>query len=463
MLPDLHILAPIVAERLLNTALEGVLLAGVVWLSLRVVSRQNSGTRFAVWLLALAAVVALPFVSGWGLGFLQSGVLVPANSRAGINLSSSWANYLLATWGVGAGLSLLALSVGLWRVRQIRRRCCEVDLDALNPATAGILHGFKSRRQVKLCVSTEVTAPAAIGFFRPAIVFPAGLLSQLSAEEIRVILLHELAHLRRFDDWTNLGQKVVKAIFFFHPAVWWIENRLTLEREMACDDIVLAQTASPRAYASSLISFAEKLRFARGLALAQSLLSRVCQMSLRVAHILDARQPTRTRLWKPILGASTGLMVLVLGAAPYTPRIVAFKSQSPSPQAATVRSEQLAKRDAPLDVTAGSRDRASMGNITLPHQAAPQPRAIQAAFNPRKAIQPLPLKSLAHKPAVIRARAVREEVPIEPFALQDTFVILQTTRFDGAGSGVWTLCVWRVVGNNARESRWESAIVLSVI
>ena len=74
-----------------------------------------------------------------------------------------------------------------------------------------------------------------------------------------MILLHENAHLRRWDQWTNLAQKIVTALFFFHPAVWWIENRLTLEREMACDDIVLAQTASPRDYASFLISFAEKI------------------------------------------------------------------------------------------------------------------------------------------------------------------------------------------------------------
>jgi beta-lactamase regulating signal transducer with metallopeptidase domain len=70
--------------------------------------------------------------------------------------------------------------------------------------------------------------------------------------------LHELAHLRRYDDWTNLAQKLVKALFFFHPAVWWIEKQVSLEREMACDDAVLAETASPRAYAECLAHLAEK-------------------------------------------------------------------------------------------------------------------------------------------------------------------------------------------------------------
>jgi beta-lactamase regulating signal transducer with metallopeptidase domain len=464
---ELQILAQVVTERVLNTALEGIVLVGMVWLLLRLISRQNSGTRFAIWLSALLAVVALPFLSGRGFGASSPAVLPPANLAAEINLSSSWANYLFALWGIGAGLSLLRLSVGLWRVRQIRGRCCEVDLATLDPATAGLLRTFRSRRQVKLCVSSEVAAPAAIGFFQPAVVFPAGLLSQLSAEEMKVILLHELAHLRRWDDWTNLGQKIVKALFFFHPAVWWIENRLTLEREMACDDIVLAQTGSPRAYASSLISFAEKLRYVRGLALAQSLVSRVCQMSLRVAHILDARRPSRNGLWRPVAGVSAGLLALVLGAAPYTPRIVAFQSQSSLRQTREIPAQQVAKQvaknDAPVGVVGAARSRTVMANVVQPPRAAPQPTAIAASFNPRSAVVPLQLKTSPRKPLLMRARAVREERPMQYLPLEDTFVILQTTRFDASGSGVWTLCVWIVRGENRAEWQGESAIVLSLI
>ncbi len=305
-IPDLQSLAQLFTGRLLNTAAEGIVLAGLVWVLLRLIGRQNSGTRFVIWFSALLAIVALPFLSGSDFGASYFRTLPPANLHGGITLSSSWASYLFAAWGFGAGLLLLRLSVGLWRVRQIRRNSSEVDLASLDPAIAGILRDFESPRQVKLCVSGEVTVPAAIGFFRPAIVFPAWLLAQLSPEEITVILLHELAHFRRWDDWTNLAQKVVKAVFFFHPAVWWIESRLTLEREMACDDMVLAQTASPRAYASSLISFAEKLQNARGLTLAQALVSRMRDMSLRVAQILDAKRPSGYRALEAGSGPERG-------------------------------------------------------------------------------------------------------------------------------------------------------------
>jgi beta-lactamase regulating signal transducer with metallopeptidase domain len=450
---QLQALAQIFTERLLNAALPGMFLASMVWLLLRIVGRQNSGTRFAVWFSALLAVVALPFLSSLELAGAHHGVLPSAKLHTEIILSSSWAYYLFAAWGVGAALSLLSLSIGLWRVRQIRRQSLEVDLSSLDSEIGGILRGFRSRCSVKLCVSSDVASPAAIGFFQPAIVFPAGLLSELSVEEIKVILLHELAHLRRWDDWTNLGQKIVKALFFFHPAVWWIESRLTLEREMACDDMVLAQTASPRAYASSLISFAEKLRNTRGLALAQSLVSRVCQMSQRVAHILDARRPNRKGLWTPLLGASAALLAVILGGAPYTPRLVAFQSQSSVRQAQQFQPAQhAAEKQSPVGEVNAALTRTVTANVA-------QPRAIPATFHPRTAIAPLRLKATRpRKPMLIRSRAAENDVP-----MQGTFVILQTTSYDASGSGFWTLCIWEVGGENRAQQQWESAVVVSLI
>jgi hypothetical protein len=276
-------------------------------------------------------------------------------------------------------------------------------------------------------------------------------LSQLSTAEIKVILLHELAHLRRFDDWTNLAQKIVKAVFFFHPAVWWIENRLTLEREMACDDMVLAQTASPRAYASSLISFAEKLQTARGLALAQTLVSRMCHMTLRVAQILDAKRPTRTALWTPVLGLSAGMLAFVFVAAPYAPQFVAFQSQARQGQPESMQATNGGVQPAP---TRAATSRTGIAKV------APQPRMIPASFNPRTAAPVAPrLKTTSsRKPRVLQTSAVRQDMPA-----QQTFFILQTTQYDASGSGFWTLCIWRVRAGSAAERQLQSAIILDSI
>ncbi len=461
IIPELQVVAQIFAERILNTAVEGVALIGMVWLLLRVLGRQNSGTRFAIWLAALAALVALPFLSGSQIAGASSENFSPTNWSWRINLSNSWAYYLFAAWAVGAGVSLAGLGAGLWRLRQIRRQCIEIDRSTLDSDIADLLREYNPRRPVELCVAPTLSAPAAIGFFRPAIVFPAGLLSQLSPDEIRVILLHELAHLRRRDDWTNLGQKIAKAVFFFHPAVWWIESQLTLEREMACDDMVLAATSSPRAYASSLISFAEKLRDVRGVALAQSLLSRVCQMSIRVAHILDAKRPNRKGLWTPVLGVSSALLALILGAAPYVPRVVAFQTQSNSHETAQVQTPLSAAINAEAITTAAdlSKSRTGGTSVSTHRKAAQQPpREIQAAYHPRKVIVLPRLEKMSlPSPLITRTQAVPADLP-----LPATFLILQTTSMDASGSGIWTFCVWKV-GANQNETRWESTIVVSVI
>jgi len=438
MVPELQTSAQFFLERLLNTAAEGVVLTGLVWLLLRLLSRQNSGTRFAIWFSALLAIAALPFVSG--SSFLASHFLaVHPPLRGEIVLSRSWVFCLFAAWAAGAGLLLLRLTVGLWRVRRFRRDCSELDLAGVDPAIAGILRALQSSRRVKLCISADAAVPAAIGFFRPAIVFPAWLLPQLSAEELKLVLLHEFAHLRRWDDWTNLAQKILKAVFFFHPAVWWIENRLTLEREMACDDMVLAQTASPRAYASSLISFAEKLQGGRGLALAQALVNRMHQISLRVAQILDPKRPHRTGLWRPVLGFTAGMLALVLGAAPYMPKLVAFRARPSQSAALPTQTAQRALNAAEQPAHSGM-VRPVAERVTQNPRHDPEPRAISAVFHPRSAAAgPLPLKARSpRRPGLMLASAPREEHPI-----QGTIVILRTAQYDASGSGVWTLCIWR--------------------
>jgi len=114
---DLQTLAQVFTGRLLNTAVEGVVLVGVVWVLLRLIGRQNSGTRFAIWFSALLAIVALPFLAGSGFSAKHSPALATTNLHREIILSSSWALWLFVAWGVGAGLLLVRLGVGLWRGR----------------------------------------------------------------------------------------------------------------------------------------------------------------------------------------------------------------------------------------------------------------------------------------------------------------------------------------------------------
>src|SRR5581483_4720930 len=275
--------------------LAGMVLAAMCWTALQCFGTRSSISRFVVWFATLLGIAALPLLTSTGKGW--SG---PNGHLPEVALSKDWATGIFLAWATVATLLLVRLGFSLVHVYRLRRQCKEINVSSY-PALAEVL-GQSSGRRARLLVSEIVRVPTALGFFRPAVVIPAWALRDLSADELKVIVLHELAHLRRWDDWTNLGQKIVKALFFFHPAVWWIDSRLALEREIACDDLVLERTCSAREYAASLVSIAEKVvaektRASRTLALAQGALGRVREVSARIARILDGR-PRSNRGWR---------------------------------------------------------------------------------------------------------------------------------------------------------------------
>ena len=112
-------------------------------------------------------------------------------------------------------------------------------------------------RCADLCTSSEVERPSVFGFFRPRVLLPEALLERLTPSELRQVVMHEMEHLRRGDDWTNLLQKLALVVFPLNPAMLWVERRLCAERELACDDGVLRASAGRKAYAICLTRLAE--------------------------------------------------------------------------------------------------------------------------------------------------------------------------------------------------------------
>lgn len=312
--------AQLAVERVINSLPEGVLIALGAWLLLRFMGRQNSGTRFAVWMVALAGVVSVPILSSFTSEHSLRAIL--PHTHPEIAVPASWAIAFLAFWIGIAALALARVAAGIWQVRQIRRNCTEIPAADLDPGLLELL--AETKRPVRLLSSETARVPAALGFRHPAIVLPAWTLRDLSAEDLRPIVIHELAHLRRRDDWTNLLQKAVRAVLFFHPAVWWIDARLSIEREMACDDAVLAATGNARAYAGCLIDLLERGCARRGWTMAQAAVARTRDASIRIARILRAGSSVTTRVGRGTLAVAASLAVACAGVAVFTPQLVEF-------------------------------------------------------------------------------------------------------------------------------------------
>jgi len=314
----MNLLAQTAVSHVLNTLPEGLLLATCAWLLLRLFPRQNSGTRFAIWLVALAGVAALPFLEA-----LRSGTAaVLPQTHPEITLSPFWAAAFLLFWIPISLLGLARVAAGLWQVRRIRRSCQEVSLAELDPILRELFADLK--RPVRLLISDEARVPAAMGFRHPVVVLPTWTLRDLPTDQLRHILIHELAHIWRHDDWTNLLQKVARAVFFFHPAVWWIDARLSLEREMACDEAVLAATGNAHAYAGCLIDLLERGCARRGWTMAQAAVARARDASVRIAHILQQSRPASTRVGRRALALAAGVSLACSAVVLCSPGLVSF-------------------------------------------------------------------------------------------------------------------------------------------
>lgn len=423
-LPAVESFAQMAAQRVLNSLPEGLLLAACAGLLLRLMRKQNAGTRFAVWLTALVGVATLPVLGGIELG----GHALGLTSRAEVTVPGGWAVAFAALWMGIACLALARLVAGLWQVRAIRRGCAEVELGNLDPILREALgaEDSASERRVRLLTSETVRVPAAIGFWKPAIVLPAWCLRELSAEELRPILIHERAHLRRGDDWTNLLQKLVRAILFFHPAVWWIDARLSLEREMACDDAVLAATGNAQAYAGSLIGLLERGCARRGWTMAQAAVARAREASARIARILTGQGAASTRVGRGALGLAAALCLTAFALLEFAPQMVAI-----APEMHIAQAEAMANLHGDVVVADGNARGELHGVEVVPamyHAAAmPHPAAVHRAIaRPASQADPLApaerMASLKRPPAEapqVQMARMDENAAHQPSAVQD--------------------------------------------
>jgi beta-lactamase regulating signal transducer with metallopeptidase domain len=431
-------LAQFVAERALNSVPGGLLIAAFAWVALRAVGRQNSGTRFAVWFSALLAIAALPFVPGLGAHDAVAHAV-----RAEITLPWFWAVAIFAAWLLFAALAAARVLVGLWSLRRLRRSGIELVPSELHPAIREALAQCEAKRPVTVCSSSTVSIPTAIGFFKPVILIPEWALRDLPAEELRIILLHEFAHLRRWDDWTNLAQKIVRSIFFFHPAVWWIERRLSIEREMACDDAVVAETGNPRSYAECLVSLAEKSFVRRSLAMAQAVVGHARETSIRLAQILDHDRPRATRVFKPALGLMAAFVAACLIMLPNAPRLIAFGNEVDQNGVASARESVALPAQAhvvpvnartDVDTATGFRKEATTPLAHRPSKVAAV--KVERGASPRVVNARLEQQG---SPVLAVPAVAKQSAPASVF-----LVVMQTAEFDEQGSVVWSVRVWRI-------------------
>ncbi len=225
----------------------------------------------------------------------------------------------IAAWIYAAGIIALLMYwfAGQCQVRRFIRQATVIDEREWNRVFSECLRALGVSRPVRLLESRERNVPLALGTRHPAIVVPL-IAETWDEDRRRAVLLHELAHVARFDCLTHTVALAACAMYWFHPAVWWIAKRIRIERELACDDRVIAAGTEPREYASHLLEIAYSFGGRRAPALAVCM-ARPRQLEGRMLAALDAARNRRrpsTRVRIAAAAVVVGILAAVAAARP---------------------------------------------------------------------------------------------------------------------------------------------------
>jgi len=225
------------------------------------------GARYALACLALAALITAPLLTFLAITAPGSAYFAAPVWRVS---GSDWERalpWLVPVWIAGVVAFSVRLMAG-WRWTRRLRRVAVSPVDGeWQRALDQLTLRMRVSAPVHMLISSLATTPAVVGWLRPLILMPAEALATLPIEQVRALLAHELAHIRRHDYLVNILQSVGETILLYHPAVWWVSAQMRAERELCCDDLAVEAIGDRLLYATALadLDTGRRARLAHGL------------------------------------------------------------------------------------------------------------------------------------------------------------------------------------------------------
>jgi uncharacterized protein YjbI with pentapeptide repeats/beta-lactamase regulating signal transducer with metallopeptidase domain len=319
-----------------------------------------------------------------------------------VHLTRVAALVVIAIWLAGVVVGLAGLVSSLFRVQGLKKRSSPLD-GALADDLPWLTENHVRDREIYLRLSYETETPVAIGLGRPVILIPTELATHNGLAAIDQLIRHEHAHLRRYDDWTNLLQRVIERFFWFNPIVWLVGARIALEREIASDDAVVDETGHAAEYAKSLWRLAREMRMPEHAVVAPGALLTRKQITIRIESLLESR-PTFSRF--------TPLISLGIGALAFACIIVAGVSapafELPAHDIVTVPAQPAAPAVPHVSATAAR----------LAPETVHSPPAVAHQAQAKPVVKPLAVTTPAAHVAVSKPPKVVAYQPVSPVLSQ---------------------------------------------
>ncbi|PYT27353.1 MAG: hypothetical protein DMG57_18620 [Acidobacteria bacterium] len=433
----------------LNSLWQAVAVALVAWLALKLTPRINAATRFVVWWAVLAVITVLPIagrlttvwqprpeavVSAPMVSAQSSDLSVAARpiaatpttiSRAAllpIELHvATWPLWIFTAWLVTFLYQIARIVCSYRYLQGVKRRS--------RPPTRELQLNFDEwvlachvRRPVRLLLSNEIASPMAVGFLQPAVILPEPLLDQFTAPELDHILLHELAHMARRDDWTNLMARFITAVVGLHPVAAWVLRRIEAEREIASDDWVVAMTGAARPYATMLARLFEICRARRQELLASGMANGASHLGARIEMLLRSGREFAPKASLMRVALSAIILLAFAMASSHIPRWIAF-AQEPLPPAPPEPSALQAEPQPPKAPAGPKKAKRQPRNpqpaaLTEPPETAQPPLPSEPLIaEPPTAVEPAVAPPALVQPATSYPAIVQPAAPVEPVAL----------------------------------------------
>jgi bla regulator protein blaR1 len=223
-------------------------------------------------------------------------------------LPANLETWLLEFWLAGVLLFAARAFGGFCLVERLRRHIPPVSAE-LEGMGRALERSLGLRRYVRYCECWHLDSPAVIGWLRPVVLLPVSALTGLEPSQLRAIIAHELAHIRRLDAFINVFQTGAEALLFYHPAVWWVNARIRAERENCCDDVAVAACGGVPEYARALLALEER---ARGTSPNFAMAAAGSSLRARVLQLLGLERRTSSARSLGLTAASLCLTLVLL-------------------------------------------------------------------------------------------------------------------------------------------------------
>ena len=406
-------------DHVLNWLWQGSAIALATFAALRLLDRSRAPFRYILCSTALLAVLALPVVSLlWNRTAAWEAIAdIPMSTTPVLAIPVAWWTSgamiagLWALWCLVCVARVIASSVAVRRARRQSR-----PFSAALESRLTFWNEVRGRgRRTRLVVSSGVPAAAVLGWGSPVIAVAPAFVRRLGHEEIDRAVIHEWAHVQRYDDLLNLLQIGALTLAGWHPAVWWLERQLRIEREVACDEMAVSLTGNPKRYAASLTAMATLLPVRQHPASAVGVLSSPT-LRTRILRILSTNT-LATAKWS---ATRVALVVVALAVLALGLTRVPLVARSMPQQAEVVVQPLLAAPDAvvrPVAARVPSPDvnRGRRAADTQP--GASRPRQKPVPHLPLVAVDPGSLATLPAPAQDEPVKSVKEERPPDPPAV----------------------------------------------